>query len=240
MWFILIVTVLGLIALVFSILNLKLRKRIAHERREFLNAAGFTVHDRLKGPYKKQLFQPFEHLKDTLKHGGKRLVWLAVSPPRHNIDPSLRTQLFYHTFATSTGSSATVHHHTVAAFPCPPYWPALTIEPSSAFNRFFKRFAKNNTKTLELENPDFNARWTVKAEDSDFALLCLDPELQRFLTNLPGGHESDTWRIERGWICLLRRTKITNHNELLAFAEHPAMLLSYTAPELAYYNAPER
>lgn len=123
-------------------------------------------------PDRKAWFAPFEHVK-VLRTGAKGLVWIADSPP--GADPLV---LFEHFYIVSTGNSVARIVHTVAAKPCPPSWPALTLTPRHLGHRIAALFERRD---VQLESAEFNRRWFVRCDDEDFAILLLGPEMQTWL-----------------------------------------------------------
>lgn len=233
-WLLITFGVIAVALIVFE--SIRHHRKVARRRREALQSAGFQVFDRLKLHEKRERYAPFEHLTPRLLHGPKRLLWLAIAPPEPRIDPALRTHLFAHSHANSSGQT---YHHTIAAFPCPPYWPELRIEPSDPFLRFLvTRIARRKQQHLQLEDAAFNKRWNITTADPDFAFMCLTPSIQAFINDHPGAHRRDTWWIGYGWICCLRAIPIRKYDRLIAFSQHPVDLFARIPIELAYYNAP--
>ncbi|TVQ61473.1 MAG: hypothetical protein EA378_08865 [Phycisphaerales bacterium] len=235
-WFFIVFGVVAVALIVFE--SIRYHRKVARKRREALEAAGFEVFDRMKKADKHECFTPFEHITPRLRTGHKGLKWFAIGLPQARIDPTLRPRLFNHSYTASSGRSSQTYHHTIAAFPCPPYWPELRLEPTNTLNRFFRNLIATGKPPLELEDPEFTKRWRITTDDPDFALLCLTPQIQAFINTLPGAHKTDSWWIARGWICCLRMTNIRKHDELIAFSDHPADLFAQIPIEFAYYNAP--
>lgn len=132
-----------------------------------------------------------------LRKGADGVRWHASG----EID-GLAITLLEHRYMVSSGKSRRAVYHTIAATPCPPSWPTLSVTGEHLFDKIAEFFG---SKDIKVEDPEFNSRWRVKCAREDFAILVLTPEVQRFLTGLTDG----TWlEIGEGAICLVRRSQV--------------------------------
>jgi hypothetical protein len=92
--------------------------------------------------------------------------------------------------------------HTAAATPVPPQWPRLSLSSRHALASWW---ASMTGKDFKVENAAFNARWIVKADDPDFALLFLTPDVQQFLAEAPS---AETWHVADGSLCWMVRKQL--------------------------------
>jgi hypothetical protein len=95
-----------------------------------------------------------------------------------------------------TGQASVPIYHVACATEAP-HWPAVTIAPRKGWTRLLDRLLRR--RRLLLEDEAFNAAFTVKTEDEDFALTLLHPEMQRFLAS----HRRVAWRVNPGWLALV-------------------------------------
>ena len=111
--------------------------------------------------------------------------------------------------------------HTVYAV-ASPEWPLTHVTPRGFFSRLRLRLGRD--RGLLLDDPEFNARFQVKAHDEDFAIALLGPQMQAFLL----GKTTVRWRIGHGRVCLIYRGKLVpgrvehSLSRLRGFWEHVA------------------
>ncbi|MFG0258940.1 MAG: hypothetical protein ACF8LK_01200 [Phycisphaerales bacterium JB041] len=164
-------------------------------------------------------FAPFAHLSH-LRTGGKGLAWIARNP-----EGSPPLVLLQHRYVVSTGQTTVQITHVLAALPCPPAWPSLSLTPEHLGHRLAGMLGKGD---LRLENDEFNKRWFVDADDEDFAALVLSPPMQAWLVGVP---KWATFHIGRGRVvCAAKKAlKPEALAELVALCEEFAGSI---APEL--------
>jgi hypothetical protein len=138
-------------------------------------------------------FAPFASLK-ALRHGAKGVrIWAGGAVEGRQVF------LIDHAYTVHTGKSNHTVHHTAAATACPAQWPVVSLKGQNLVTGWW---ANLHGRDMTLENEAFNKRWIVRAENEDFALLVLSPQVQEFLCNAPSG---ETWQIGHGWICWYRQ-----------------------------------
>jgi hypothetical protein len=133
----------------------------------------------------------------SLKTGARGVRWCA----RVCIE-GLTLHVFEHRYTTGSGKSQTTHHHTIVSLPCSADWPVLALDHEHLFHKIADLFGK---KDLQLDDPAFNARWRVRADDENFAIVFLSPEVQARLMALPRGTRL---RVGQGAVCLAYARRI--------------------------------
>ena len=103
--------------------------------------------------------------------------------------------VFESSYMIYTGQTMIPVSNTVYAVASPD-WPVTSITPRSALSRLFSRLGAGSA--LRLENPEFNARFSVKTDDEDFAIALLGPDMQAFMLTKTRAR----WRVGRGRVCL--------------------------------------
>jgi hypothetical protein len=104
--------------------------------------------------------------------------------------------VFQHMYMIHTGQAAIPIQHTIYVTEAP-HWPGVTIAPRKGWTRLMDALLRR--ERLLLEDEAFNAAYTVKAEDEDFALTLLHEDMQRFMT----GHRALTWQVNPGWVAMI-------------------------------------
>lgn len=112
-----------------------------------------------------------------LRTGPAGVRWCA----RVDID-GVPVRVLEHRYSTGSGKNRTTHDHAVISVPCPPSWPVLTLQQEHLFHKVANLLGH---KDLQLDDPAFNARWRVKTDDENFAIVFLSPEVQARLMTLP-------------------------------------------------------
>ncbi len=136
-----------------------------------------------------------------------------------------------HVYKTGSGKNQQTHTHTIAATPCPAGWPTIELAVNNIFTRSIGELF--SSKSLKLEDPEFNKRWRVKTSSEDFAVLALTPELQRWASELPS---DAAVRLGGGAITLALRKRISA--ELVdGLLERCATLAAMLPPELEAWEA---
>ncbi len=118
---------------------------------------------------------------------------------RHVLTGSLAGRaltIFQHSYVIHTGQAPVPVYHTVYITNAPD-WPGLTVAPRQLVGRLLYRLGRR--PEVLLENESFNALRKVKADDPDFALTILHPDMQTFLIE----KSSTTWRIHAGCVALI-------------------------------------
>lgn len=112
-----------------------------------------------------------------LKTGPVGVRWCA----RVEVD-GLAVRILEHRYSTGSGKNRTIHDHTIVSLPCPPTWPVLTLDREHLLHKVANLLGHND---LQLDDPAFNARWRVRTDDENFAIVLLSPEIQTRLMTLP-------------------------------------------------------
>lgn len=134
---------------------------------------------------------------------------------------------FEHTFMISTGSVTMPIQRSVYAISTAP-WPRVDVTPRSGFGYALARLL--GRRGLELDVPEFNRRFAVRAEDENFALLLLTPDVQRHALSKPGV----TWRTRGGWLFLVYSGALKT-KRAGASVERLCGFLERTPPELEHW-----
>ncbi|MBO6514174.1 MAG: hypothetical protein JJ974_09445 [Phycisphaerales bacterium] len=80
-----------------------------------------------------------------------------------------------------------------------PNWPKVQIQARRGLSRIFR-----SRKGIQLDDEQFNASFRVRTQDEEFAIMLLNPELQRFILDKP----SVDWSAGEGAIKLWYRGKL--------------------------------
>lgn len=156
----------------------------------------------------------------TLKTGGKGVQWCGEVAA-----DGFKVRVLEHKYTTGSGKNQQTHWHTIASLPCPSDWPVLTLDEEHLFHKVADLLGK---KDLQLDDPAFNARWRVKTDDENFAIVFLTPAVQAFLMALPKGSRL---RVGEGAVCVLRKKRVPPE-EIHAFVRAPAELWPLLPAEL--------
>jgi hypothetical protein len=78
-----------------------------------------------------------------------------------------------------------------------PDWPATQVTPRGTLSWLYARLGLS--RGLQLENPEFNARFAVRTDDEEFAIALLGPDMQAFMLT----KTRVRWRIGHGRVCLV-------------------------------------
>lgn len=103
---------------------------------------------------------------------------------------------FQHFYMITTGQATIPIYHTICITDAPP-WPPVKVGRRNLIGRLLYRAGVR--RGLMLEDETFNATWTIKAADEDFALTLLHPEMQQFIL----AHPEFTWQINPGHVALI-------------------------------------
>ncbi len=170
------------------------------------------------------LFTPFASLK-ALRHSAKGLrTWAGGEVEGRQVF------LIEHAYTVHTGKSNHTVHHTAAAIACPSQWPVVSLKGQNVVTGWW---ANLHGRDMKLENEAFNKQWIVRAENEDFALLVLSPQVQDFLCNAPSG---ETWQIGHGWICWYRQKRLKIDNADVPI-DRLMGLVRLLPPELQHWQA---
>lgn len=162
------------------------------------------------------------HLPE-FKRGRQSLRWHAAAKDGSGLI------VMEHEAVVGSGKHRQTIVHTVAALPCPPDWPNLTLGPESFFSKLGEMLG---FKDLKLDDAAFNARWRIKCSSEEFAIVALSPAAQAWLLAAP---KQEAWCIGSGWVCCVW----DGHHEPAAVADliaRPAELLKQMPPELAAWR----
>ncbi|RMH27492.1 MAG: hypothetical protein D6693_05265 [Planctomycetota bacterium] len=212
----LIIVIVAITAVILG--RVALRRRAAHrsgeEARDPAAAlAGLTPIDKPEKPLRER----FGHLPEVRKHGSIKRAYRGERLGREVF-------AFEHSHVIHTGNAAIPVFKTIYAMQAPD-WPRVSVTPRGTIGRLVG--ALFGRRGLELDLPEFNRRFTVRAEDEDFAVVLLSRDIQRHILAKPGV----TWRVGRGWLCLIYNGRLrlpraaASLDRLEAFA-------SLIAPEL--------
>ena len=165
------------------------RRRLA----EFFQARAWTLEFTRDPAARAAAFRPFVGLSSLLKTGDRGIKWNA----RLSLN-GLSLCVIEHSYTTGAGKSQSTHVHTVGAVKCPQSWPRVTLTRENLFTRIGTALGMTD---LDLENPEFNRRWRVDADDENFALAAISPQVQELLAS-DGGESSEAWRLGSGLLAV--------------------------------------
>jgi hypothetical protein len=103
--------------------------------------------------------------------------------------------VFESSYMIYTGQTTIPVANTVYAVASPD-WPVVHVTPRGVLSRLYNKLGV--ATGLRLENPDFNARFSIKTDDEDFAIALLGPDMQAFMLT----KTRVRWRVGRGRVCL--------------------------------------
>lgn len=203
------------------------RRRRGIERA--LTAAGFDV-DFQPGETDKQAFFASMHLAlDHLKTGGGGVRWVATRRSRSRSDESERVWVFEHSYTVGSGKNRRTIVNTIAALPCAALWPKCAVLEEHLGDKIMGMLGK---RSLDLEDGAFNKRWKIVTGSEDFAVLLLNPEVQRWLMDLP----KRSWlRIGGGVLCVGIAGPLIAEKVVL-LSKCPESVAGLIAPELAAWG----
>ena len=164
----------------------------------------------------------FGRLPEVRKHGKIKRTFSGERLGRHVI-------AFEHMHMIHTGNATVPIYKTVYAIETPP-WPRVDVVPQLPIGRFIRRLL--GRRGMELDLPEFNRRFSVRATEEDFAVVLLSREVQRHILSKPGV----TWRLIDGWLCLIYpgRLRLPKAGVSLDRLERLAQLV---APELSAWES---
>lgn len=213
---------LGAFTMIFAIVRIDKARR--HDIAAILADKGMEVEVAPPKARREELFAPFASLK-ALRHGAKGMrIWARGE---HD---GVQVFLIEHNYTVHTGKSNHTVRHTAATAACPPQWPSLSLKGQNMITGWW---ANLRGKDMRLENDAFNERWIVRAENEDFALLFLSPDVQEFLCAAPSG---EAWQIGDGWICWYRQKPLKAADAFVP-VERLAGLMRLLPPELSHWRA---
>lgn len=199
------------------------RKREQHRRRvvaQSLQPLDLPLIPEPDKALKEAVFAGVAHI-GAIKFGKARAIqWVA-----EHAGPDGPERIFEHRYVVSTGKSAHTVLHTVATAPCPAAWPDVSIR---ARNLLHALLAMLGRRPLRLDDPAFNARWTVACAEPEFAVLLLTPDVQRWLLSAP---RAESWYIGRGQVVCLWHGR-TDPALLPSLFERPRQFLALVPREL--------
>ncbi|MHC4947573.1 MAG: hypothetical protein ACYTG1_04850 [Planctomycetota bacterium] len=145
---------------------------------------------------RERAFAPISHLQD-LRTGAGSVTFTAAGP----VD-GVDLELIEHRCLLRSHRTSRLIVHTVLTAPCPDSWPRTSLSGESVMGLCGPIVGFQD---LQLQCPQFNRRWRVKAEDEAFARRLLTADVQTFLADAPG---DERWEIGRGTISCIRRTVV--------------------------------
>lgn len=110
--------------------------------------------------------------------------------------------IYQHQYMVFAGTTTVPVVHTVYLVEVSPHWPRLTITRRSSFAWLGRLFGRS--PGLQLDDPQFNRAFSVKAENDDFAIALLTPDMQRYLLT----KRTVTWRIDLCRLALMYKGKL--------------------------------
>ena len=136
-----------------------------------------------------------------------------------------------HAYTVSTGESSHTVVHLIAMTGCPGRWPGLTVAEAGVFAWLGKVLG---FRGLEVDDAEFNRRFSVKGESAEFALLMLSPEVRAVLGRERGGPRLG---VGGGTVMLWRRGGAKTAAEAVALAERLEEVVAGIPPELEAWGA---
>jgi hypothetical protein len=131
---------------------------------------------------------------------------------------------FQHLYVVSTGQTTVPVQNTVIVAAAP-QWPTVTIRPRGALGAMFLRVGL--ARGMRLEDDSFNRAFKVSADNEDFALTLISPEMQRFLLEKP----ALVWRVNPGHVAMIYRGQL-RFDRLDGSLERMRSFWSLVPPEL--------
>lgn len=178
----------AVVAVVFVLIAMAERARKRKVNDAIVALGGQPLPKKFSKDLQEAFFSRLGPLRD-LKHGSKRMRWATdLQRPQGDAGTILLAEHMYLVYA---GKHAHPVFHTMAIASCPARWPTFDIKEEHLGHKIVKVVLGQNSKLiardLEVESADFNARWRVKTDDPDFALVFLSPEMQQAVMRVPKG-----------------------------------------------------
>lgn len=139
--------------------------------------------------------------------------------------------VFEHAYTVSTGESSHTVVHLIAMTGCPGRWPMLTAAEAGVLGWLGKLVG---FRGLEVDDAEFNRRFTVKGESAEFALLMLSPEVRAVLSRERDGPKLG---VGGGTLMLWRRGGAKTAAEAAALAARLEEVVAGIPPELEAWGA---
>ncbi len=211
----------GFVALVFALIGAMwlVERRRLRILLEELTKAGLKASTRPDPSEKHAAFEsvgPFQELRT----GAAGVVWSASGEVQGR-----QVVLLEHRYSTGSGKNRRTYHHTIASVPAPAAWPAVRLVDENIFHKIAELFG---SKDVKLDDEAFNKRWRVTADDAEFAVLVLSPEVQSWSLLLPRGTQV---RVGRGAVCVAAARR-GDAEAALGLAHRARELASLIPPEL--------
>lgn len=195
-----------------------------------LTAAGFDVDFKPAAMDKQAFFASMSLALDHLKTGSSGVKWVATRRSRSGSDQPPQMWIFEHSYTVGGGKNRRTITNAVAALPCAAAWPKCAVLEEHLGDKIMGMLGK---KGLDLEDAAFNKRWKIQAASEDFAVLLLNPEVQRWLMDLP----KKSWlRIGGGMLCV-GITGQLNAEKVVLLAGCPESVVALIPPELGAWGA---
>lgn len=130
---------------------------------------------------------------DKLVSRLSQTVWVAEG----DVD-GVGVTLLEHQYTTGSGKSKQTHQHAVVSMAVPAAWPKLDVYAEHLFHKIGDLFG---AKDIQLDDAAFNAKYRVKSDSEDFAVLFLSPEAQR---EMMGWERGTTLTVKDGRMLVYR------------------------------------
>jgi hypothetical protein len=192
---------------------------------KMLRERGFALHvDEQAQNIAEETKRRFVMLRD-LRVGPKALHWCGTG----DVDGYRCTVLEY-VYSTGGGKRSKLVCHTIAAVDAPGHWPVLKLGGASFATKLAEAFGASD---IQLEDQEFNRRYYVECDDSNFAELALTPEVQALMKGFPKNAEIS---IGDGTVCVFL-TKLCKAEDVKALIGAVVALRSTLPTELDEYTA---
>jgi hypothetical protein len=177
------------VAFIAAIIGLAVWVRVAHVKKKkalrlAFESKGFTPNKDVPQPV-------IEIASKALLPDGMRCRYFHDWYAQGSID-GVDVTLILHRTLRRVGKSYETVFTMIAAIESPKAWPGLRLQAETLLTR---AAAKVGMKDLQVESKPFNKRWHITADDKEFAVLVLSPELQEWLLEAP---KKESWTILGG------------------------------------------
>jgi hypothetical protein len=137
-----------------------------------------------------------------------------------------------HRTVRRAGKSTETLYTMISRTECPSAWPGLRLQAETFISKMAK---KVGVKDLEVENEAFNKRWLINANDEEFAVLLLSPEVQEWLLD---ANKKESWSILDGHLICTWHKRL-KPKELDLFVGRVATFRRLIPPELDAWTPSE-
>lgn len=205
-----------------AIVGIAVARRRRRELLDRLGAAGWRIDAKPDGAQRESAFGPFEAL--GLGRGAR-----GVRATMDGEVEGAEVRVIEHRYVEGGGNNSRTVRHVAAAIPCPDSWPMLRLSHEHLGTKLLSMLGG---KDLQVESEAFNKRWRIAADDEDFAVLVLSPDVQDWLMR---DDRREVWAIGRGWIACARRERLRAES-FERISRRPLELLAMLPPELVAYE----